>query len=426
MAYAEGQPGGGEMAAGGVRAAAISSAVGPMVDRMHEYLKNVSMPALGRAGVKTVGAFTPQFGPDSPSIFFLLAYSSIQDFMALDSRLNADAESKKAAESHATLPASDPAYVRIDSQLMLAVPFMRRIEVPAAASGNKPRVFELRTYESHSKRANKMKLEMFGDLGRVGDLPPHRSRAGLLREQPGRTAPAEPDLHARVRRSRCARKELGIVRRRSRVEDAEPEARLHGSRNRLKHHVGDSEADGIFTGLTDYTARWLAQLRAQTLGVGPWEFEVSGGMRTWLAVFALVLLVTPRDTRRLAASTQKPSAPPPKSGTQPPPKPPAKAAPAEIDADTHGSAVQPGAADHAVAGPVDPASGRRREGLRGLPSPEVFYARRGPEEVRRECHGRQPVQALVNGTRAATGPARGNLDLLAIRDRGSGPTAQGR
>ncbi|HEX7069440.1 MAG TPA: hypothetical protein VF190_01490, partial [Rhodothermales bacterium] len=35
--------------------------VGPMVARMNDYLKDVSIPALNRAGVKPVGAFTVQF-----------------------------------------------------------------------------------------------------------------------------------------------------------------------------------------------------------------------------------------------------------------------------------------------------------------------------------------------------------------------------
>jgi hypothetical protein len=50
---------------------------------------------------------------------------------------------------------------------MQAVPFMQKLEIPGSASGNKPRVFELRTYESHSKRANKLKLDMFGTLGEL-------------------------------------------------------------------------------------------------------------------------------------------------------------------------------------------------------------------------------------------------------------------
>ena len=47
--------------------------VGPMTDRMHEYLKDVSLPAHNRAGVRTVGAFTPVYGGLSPAIYLLLA-----------------------------------------------------------------------------------------------------------------------------------------------------------------------------------------------------------------------------------------------------------------------------------------------------------------------------------------------------------------
>jgi hypothetical protein len=140
---------------------------GPMLDRMHEYLKNVSIPAMNRAGVRTVGAFSPQFGPDTPSIFLLVAYPSLAEFGGLAAKLEADEEYKRAAEAHAALPASDPAYVRIDSRLSIATTFMPRVEVPAQATGNKPRLFELRTYESHSKRASRKKLEMFGSLGEL-------------------------------------------------------------------------------------------------------------------------------------------------------------------------------------------------------------------------------------------------------------------
>ena len=140
---------------------------GPMVDRMHEYLKNVSIPALNRAGVGAVGAFVPSFGALSPSIFLFLPHKSIQGFAGVPAALDADAEFKKAAESHATLPATDPAYLRIHSQLMAAATFMPAVEVPPAAKDNRPRIFELRTYESHSLRARRMKLQMFGELGEL-------------------------------------------------------------------------------------------------------------------------------------------------------------------------------------------------------------------------------------------------------------------
>ena len=140
---------------------------GPMVGEMHSYLEKASIPALNRAGVAQVGAFTVQFGPETPSIFLLLRHPSIQDFAALESRLAADADFQKAGESHRNLPATSPAYHRVDSQLMAAWEGMPRLEVPAGAAGNKPRLFELRTYESHSKKASRKKLEMFGKGGEL-------------------------------------------------------------------------------------------------------------------------------------------------------------------------------------------------------------------------------------------------------------------
>ena len=141
--------------------------VGPMVQRMNDYLKDVSIPALNRAGARPIGAFTVQFGDESPAIYLLLTHRSIQDFATLSARLRSDEAFQKAAAPHADLPATDPAYVRIDSQLMAAAPFMPKIEVPPGAAGNRPRLFELRTYESHSLKARRLKLEMFGPLGEL-------------------------------------------------------------------------------------------------------------------------------------------------------------------------------------------------------------------------------------------------------------------
>lgn len=140
---------------------------GPMVNEMHTYLEHASIPALTRAGATPVGAFTVQFGPESPAIFLLLTHRSIQDFATLESKLAADQAFQKAGEAHRNLPASNPAYLRVDSQLMAAFEGMPRIEVPAGAAGNKPRLFELRTYESHSRKASSKKLEMFGKGGEL-------------------------------------------------------------------------------------------------------------------------------------------------------------------------------------------------------------------------------------------------------------------
>jgi len=70
-------------------------------------------------------------------------------------------------------PATDPVYTRIESSLMVPIQGMARLERPDTA---KPRLLNLRIYESHNERAARKKIEMFhkGELAifrRVG-LPP--------------------------------------------------------------------------------------------------------------------------------------------------------------------------------------------------------------------------------------------------------------
>ena len=52
----------------------------------------------------------------------------------------------------------DPAYLRIESSLLTAIDSMPKLEKPDTS---KPRLFNLRIYESHNERAGKKKIEMF-------------------------------------------------------------------------------------------------------------------------------------------------------------------------------------------------------------------------------------------------------------------------
>jgi hypothetical protein len=134
---------------------------GPQPKRMHDFFREVALPAMTRNGLGPVGVFDVLAGPDSPTIYMLIPHRSIESFSTASARVNADAEYQKAGASFLGAPAADPAYLRIESSFMVAFDSMPKLEVPAAAAGNKPRIFELRTYESHSKKANKKKIEMF-------------------------------------------------------------------------------------------------------------------------------------------------------------------------------------------------------------------------------------------------------------------------
>jgi hypothetical protein len=138
-----------------------------METRFADYAKAALLPALNRAGVKPVGAFTVTFGPDSPAVYLLLPHESADSVAALPARIRGDAEYQRAAAGFRALPPSDPPYVRRESSLMVAFDAMPGVEVPSGPLAVPGRVFELRTYESHNENAGLKKIEMFEKGGEI-------------------------------------------------------------------------------------------------------------------------------------------------------------------------------------------------------------------------------------------------------------------
>ena len=136
---------------------------GPQVKAMHDFFREVALPAMTRNGLGPIGFFEVLAGPDNPTIYMLIPHKSLESFATASARVNADAEFQKAGAGFLSAPATAPAYMRIESSLMVAFDGIPKLVVPAAAAGNKPRIFEFRTYESHSKKANKKKIEMFNN-----------------------------------------------------------------------------------------------------------------------------------------------------------------------------------------------------------------------------------------------------------------------
>lgn len=164
---------------------------GPMVKRFEDYVTNAALPAMGRMGVGPIGVFTPTSGPDTPAAYVLIPFKSLADFASMGERLRADAEYQKAGADYINAAPGDPPYVRYESSLLAAFSGVPKLEVPTQKTAGKSRLFELRTYESHSKKANKKKIEMFNE----GELAIFR-RAGLAPVFFGETliGPKQPNL----------------------------------------------------------------------------------------------------------------------------------------------------------------------------------------------------------------------------------------
>jgi hypothetical protein len=136
---------------------------GPKQKLFDDFYREAAIPAMNRAGIGPIGVFNVAYGPDSPTMHVLIPHKTIESFSSALDRVRSDAEYQKSGLEFINAPAADPSYVRVESSLLVAFEGSPKIEVPAAAAGNKPRIFELRTYESHSKKANKKKIEMFNN-----------------------------------------------------------------------------------------------------------------------------------------------------------------------------------------------------------------------------------------------------------------------
>ena len=136
---------------------------GAPATRLDNFLREAAIPAWNRLGNGPIGVFTPREAGESPLLYVLIPHASLEAFATAPARLEADAEYQKAGAAYLDLPSTDPAFARFESSLMRAFEGMRRLELPAASLEKKPRLFELRTYESHSEKAALKKIEMFNN-----------------------------------------------------------------------------------------------------------------------------------------------------------------------------------------------------------------------------------------------------------------------
>jgi hypothetical protein len=149
---------------------------GPGQAVVDTYLRTAALPAWQRAGAGPIGVFSVTIGPESPTVYVLLVHKSLDALTSLPERLTADADYQKAAAPYLNAEATAPAFVRIDAALMRPFEAMPKLELPfgGGENGKRSRIFELRTYESHSEKAAKKKIEMFNG----GEIAIFR-RAGL-------------------------------------------------------------------------------------------------------------------------------------------------------------------------------------------------------------------------------------------------------
>jgi len=131
---------------------------------VEDYFQNAAIPALNRLGSNNIGVFTELKPEGQTKIFVLIPFYSINDFLKVENQLADDAAYQQQAAAYLNAPLNAPAYERIESSLLQAFTGMPELEVPE----QKPRIFELRRYESPTEYAGKKKIEMFNEGREIG------------------------------------------------------------------------------------------------------------------------------------------------------------------------------------------------------------------------------------------------------------------
>jgi len=202
---------------------------GSQARRVNDFLSQAYLPLTRRVGAGPAGFFTNMIGPDSPSILAVTGYASLAALEAAREKQEADAEFHKQAADFGAAPATDPAYVRVETWLLRGIRSVPRIEPPPALPDRPPRIFELRIYESHNARAARAKIDMFDQaetaiFRRCGLLPVFFGRSLFGARQPNLTyMVAYDDMAAREKAWDAFRNdpEWGKISRRPGWTDAE-------------------------------------------------------------------------------------------------------------------------------------------------------------------------------------------------------------
>ena len=132
---------------------------GPQLALTQGYLEHALIPALNRLHMAPVGAFKLDVGPETPTYFVLIPSTSVENLVTLDSTLGSDPEYVKAGGAFRDAPASAPAYVRTERTLLSSFAGWPKLVAPKPGK----RIFQLRTYESHSQVAHARKVQMFNE-----------------------------------------------------------------------------------------------------------------------------------------------------------------------------------------------------------------------------------------------------------------------
>ena len=147
--------------------------------KLDAYLEHALLPALERQGLGPIGVFDQAPTADGDAnkegdsqakavqILLVIPGPSVEAVTSAAAKLSSDDSYHKAAADYLSTPAAQPLVQRIRSELLMSFNCWPTVTVSAQKRAGKPRLFEMRVYESPTENFGELKVEMFN----AGEVP---------------------------------------------------------------------------------------------------------------------------------------------------------------------------------------------------------------------------------------------------------------
>lgn len=137
--------------------------------KVEKYLKEAFIPAMHRAGINKIGVFKPFIDSIATQLIYVfIPYISMEQFGNVSGILEKDAQYNMMGKEYIDALYSDPPYTRMESILLKAFEGMPSFYTPKLNSPVAERVYELRSYEGHTEKIYRNKVQMFNQGMRSG------------------------------------------------------------------------------------------------------------------------------------------------------------------------------------------------------------------------------------------------------------------
>jgi NIPSNAP len=136
---------------------------------LDNYFQSALVPALHKAGIKTVGVFK-SWSNDTVTdklMYVFMPIRSLDEANKITNELQENTEYQTAGQEYLNAVYNNPPYTRMEKILLYAFPLAPKMNEPKLQGPKKDRVYELRSYESPTESYHANKVQMFNQGGEI-------------------------------------------------------------------------------------------------------------------------------------------------------------------------------------------------------------------------------------------------------------------